>query len=51
MSRIVLHLFSGQFVAGIVGLLAAKTEENANVKTLTATSFLLFVGYVGYFVD
>jgi hypothetical protein len=51
MSRIVLHLFWCQFVAGIVGLLVAKTEENANVKTLTATSFLLFVGYVGCFVD
>jgi hypothetical protein len=28
-----------------------ETEENANVKTLTASGFLLFVGYVGCFVD
>ena len=32
-------------------MLVAKTEENANVETLTGTSFLLFVGYVGCFVD
>jgi hypothetical protein len=39
------------FVAAFVRLLVAKTEENANVKTLTASGFLLFVGYVGCFVD
>jgi hypothetical protein len=39
------------FVAAFVSLLVAKTEENANVKTLTASGFLLFVGYVGCFVD
>jgi len=33
MSNIILHLFSGQFVAALVNLLASKTEENANVKT------------------
>jgi hypothetical protein len=33
MSNIILHLFWCRFVAGIVGLLAAKTGENANVKT------------------
>jgi hypothetical protein len=51
MSRIVLHLFWCRFVAGIGALLAAKTEENANVKTLTASGFLLFVGYVGCFIN
>ncbi len=39
------------FVAAFVSLLVVKTEENANVKTLTASGFLLFVGYVGCFVD
>jgi hypothetical protein len=27
-------------------LLVAKTEENANVKTLTECGFLLFVGHI-----
>jgi hypothetical protein len=39
------------FVAAFVSLLVAKTEENANVKTLTASGFLLFVGYVGCFIN
>jgi hypothetical protein len=36
----------GFFVAAFVSLLVAKTEENANVKTLTECGFLLFVGHI-----
>jgi hypothetical protein len=51
MSRIVLHLFLCLFVANVGAMLALKIAVSANVESLTASGFWLFVGYVGYYFD